>query len=228
MRTKTTRILTATDSTTTKIFPTGSSEPEHTCNGYGRPAHNYLLTLQKPAPNGLLHLLSYKSRQALHSKLIRNIAAHAPTNSTTWQAKDSWSKQILPQSYTQPAWNFHVAAMDVPTPLTWLGYSKLSTEHYYPHLVFHNNRSVQHAYVLTQGTLLIRHHSKHVYILYLYPLHPSHISFNTDNCKTTRSLWKLRICTTTNVLILYIFSSFYIFVTWGWPTVAETCRQPNK
>ena len=31
----------------------------------------------------------------------------------------------------------------------------------------------------------------------------------------------------TNVLILYIFSP-YIFVTWGWPTVAKTCRQPNK
>ena len=53
------------------------------------------------------------------------------------------------------------------------------------------------------------------------------ISFNIDNRKTTRSRWKLRIGTTTNVLILYIFSSLCIFVTWGWPTVAETCRQPN-
>ena len=54
------------------------------------------------------------------------------------------------------------------------------------------------------------------------------ISFNLDNSKTTRSRWKLKICTTTNVLILYIFSLLYIFVTWGWPTVAETFRHPNK
>ena len=27
---------------------------------------------------------------------------------------------------------------------------------------------------------------------------------------------------------MYIFSSLHIFVTWGWPTVAETRRQPNK
>ena len=27
----------------------------------------------------------------------------------------------------------------------------------------------------------------------------------------------------TNDLTLYSFSSLYIFVTWGWPTVAETC-----
>ena len=45
---------------------------------------------------------------------------------------------------------------------------------------------------------------------------------------TTRSRWKFRMCTTTNVLTLYSFSSLYIFVTWGWPTVAETSRQPNK
>ena len=43
-----------------------------------------------------------------------------------------------------------------------------------------------------------------------------------------RSRWKFRICTTTNDLILYNFCSLYIFVTWRWPTVAETCRQPNK
>jgi len=43
----------------------------------------------------------------------------------------------------------------------------------------------------------------------------------------TRSHWKFRICTT-NDLTLYSFSSLCIFVTWGWPTVAETCRQPNK
>jgi len=48
------------------------------------------------------------------------------------------------------------------------------------------------------------------------------------NCMTTRSHWKFRICTTTNDLTLYSFSSLYIFVTRGWPTVAETCRQPNK
>ena len=47
------------------------------------------------------------------------------------------------------------------------------------------------------------------------------------NRMTTRSRWKFRICTTTNDLTLYSFS-LYIFVTWGWPTVAETCRQPNK
>ena len=45
---------------------------------------------------------------------------------------------------------------------------------------------------------------------------------------TTRSRWKFRICTTTNDLTLYCFSSLYIFVTWGWPTVAEKCHQPNK
>jgi len=45
---------------------------------------------------------------------------------------------------------------------------------------------------------------------------------------TTRSRWKFRMCTTTNDLTLYSFSSLYIFVTLGWPTVAETCRQPNK
>ena len=45
---------------------------------------------------------------------------------------------------------------------------------------------------------------------------------------TTRSRWKFTICTTSIDLTLYSFSSLYIFVTWGWPTVAETCRQPNK
>jgi len=30
------------------------------------------------------------------------------------------------------------------------------------------------------------------------------------------------------VLTLYRFPSLYIFVTWRWPTVAETCRQHNK
>jgi len=45
---------------------------------------------------------------------------------------------------------------------------------------------------------------------------------------TTRSRWKFRMCTTTNDLTLYSFSSLYIFVTLGWPPVAETCRQPNK
>jgi len=57
---------------------------------------------------------------------------------------------------------------------------------------------------------------------------PCIISFNIDNHKTTRSRWKHRIGTTTNVLILYIFPSLYIFVTWRWPTVVETCRQHNK
>ena len=32
----------------------------------------------------------------------------------------------------------------------------------------------------------------------------------------------------TNDLTLYSFSWLYIFVTWGWPTVAETCRRRNK
>jgi len=48
------------------------------------------------------------------------------------------------------------------------------------------------------------------------------------NRRTTRCRWKFRICTTTNDHTLYSFSSLYIFVTWGWPTVAETRRQPNK
>ena len=51
---------------------------------------------------------------------------------------------------------------------------------------------------------------------------------NRINRMTTRSRWKFRICTATNDLTLYSFSSLYIFVTWGWPKVAETCRQPNK
>ena len=88
--------------------------------------------------------------------------------------------------------------------------------------------------------------------------------------RMTRSRWMFRICTTTNDLTLYSFSSLYIFMTRGlahsgrnmlswrdlvesseyvpqlmilhcivfphytflwpedWPTVAETCRQPNK
>jgi len=48
------------------------------------------------------------------------------------------------------------------------------------------------------------------------------------NRMTTRSRWKFRICTINNDLTLYSFSSLYIFVTWGWPTVAEICRQPNE
>jgi len=48
------------------------------------------------------------------------------------------------------------------------------------------------------------------------------------NRMTTRSHWKFRKCTTTNDLTLYSFSSLYIFLTWGWPTVAETRRQSNK
>jgi len=48
------------------------------------------------------------------------------------------------------------------------------------------------------------------------------------NRTTTRSRWKFRICTTTNDFTLYSLSSLYTFVTWGWPTVAETCCQPNK
>ena len=47
------------------------------------------------------------------------------------------------------------------------------------------------------------------------------------NRMTMRSRWKFRICAISNDLTLYSFSSLYIFVTWGWPTVAETC-QPNK
>ena len=45
---------------------------------------------------------------------------------------------------------------------------------------------------------------------------------------TTRSRWKFSICTTTSNLTVYSFSSLYIFVTLGRPTMAETCRQPNK
>ena len=54
----------------------------------------------------------------------------------------------------------------------------------------------------------------YIYILYSPSSLPVEYitSFNIDNRKTTRSRWKLGICTT-NVLILYIFSSFYIFVT---------------
>ena len=69
-----------------------------------------------------------------------------------------------------------------------------------------------YVYTLTLSTLLVEHVVCSVWI----------------NLVTTRSCWKFRICTTTNDLTLYSFSSLYIFVTWGWPTVAETCRQPNK
>ena len=48
------------------------------------------------------------------------------------------------------------------------------------------------------------------------------------NRMTTRYRWKFRTCNTTNNLTLYSFSSLYNFVTWGWPRVAETCRQPNE
>jgi hypothetical protein len=54
------------------------------------------------------------------------------------------------------------------------------------------------------------------------------ISSICTNGITTRSRWKFTICTTTNDLTLYSFSSLHIFVSWGWPTVTETCRQPNK
>ena len=37
------------------------------------------------------------------------------------------------------------------------------------------------------------------------------------NRMTTKCRWKFRICTATNDLTLYSFSSLYIFVTWGWP-----------
>jgi len=55
-----------------------------------------------------------------------------------------------------------------------------------------------------------------------------HISSIRINRMAKRSRWKFRICITVNDLTLYSFSSLYIFMTWGWPTVAETCRQPNK
>ena len=48
------------------------------------------------------------------------------------------------------------------------------------------------------------------------------------NRMTTRCRCKFRICTTANDLTLYSFSLLYIFVTWGWTTVTEKCRQPNK
>ena len=65
---------------------------------------------------------------------------------------------------------------------------------------------------LTLSTLLVEHIISSIWI----------------NRITTRSRLKFRICITTSDLTLYSFSSLYIFVTWGWPTVAETCRQPNK
>jgi len=59
---------------------------------------------------------------------------------------------------------------------------------------------------------LIRHYLQHVYILYSLSALPVEyiVSFNIDNRKT-RSRLKLKMCTTTNVLILYIFSSFVYF-----------------
>jgi len=72
-------------------------------------------------------------------------------------------------------------------------------------------RNVQ-PYICNLSTLLVEHFISSIRI----------------NRMTTRSRWKFTICTTTNDLTLYSFFSFYIFVNWGWPKVAETCRQPNK
>jgi hypothetical protein len=51
------------------VFPRVSIDPENTFTGCWHPVHNYLLTLQKPALKGLLHLLRYKTRPGvpLHS-----------------------------------------------------------------------------------------------------------------------------------------------------------------
>jgi hypothetical protein len=64
---------------------------------------------------------------------------------------------------------------------------------------------------LTLSTLLVEHIISSIWISRI----------------TTRSRWKFRIRTITNDLTLYSFSSLHIFVTWGWPTLAEIC-QPNK
>jgi hypothetical protein len=46
--------------------------------------------------------------------------------------------------------------------------------------------------------------------------------------KTTRSRYKLWICTTTKTCNLYSFSLWYNSVTWRWPTAAETCRREHN
>jgi len=67
------------------------------------------------------------------------------------------------------------------------------------------------------------------YTLTLFTLLVEHvISWIRINHMTTRSRWKFTICTANNGLTLYRVSTLYIFVTRGWPTVAETYRQSNK
>jgi len=125
LRTKISRILTATDTT----FIKRSSEPEHTFTGSWHPAHNYLLTLQERRSERTASPTALQITPSRTSSLplIRNISAHVPTHSTTFQAEGTWSKRILPQSYIQPAWNVRVAATDVPTLRTRSEYRKFST-----------------------------------------------------------------------------------------------------
>ena len=164
-------------------------------------------------------------------QLICNISAPMPTNSMTFQAEDIWSKRILPQSYIQPAWNVHVAAMDVPTLRTCSGYQSFPLSTTNPTWFFCLTLSVQ-PYICTLNSRHFAYRTSCTTCICTLTLSTllveNIISSIRINRMTTRSRWKFRIYTTTNDLTLYSFSSLYIFVIWGWPTVVKTCRQPNK
>jgi len=126
-------------------------------------------------------------------------------------------------SYIQPTWNFHVAATDtlgIPqafhlallTPLGFSPHMKFTTIYIctlnWRHFAYRTSRTT-YICTLTLSTSLVEHIISSIRM-------------------TTRSRWNFRIYIAANDLTLYSLSSLYIFVTWGWPTVAETCRQPNK
>ena len=78
------------------------------------------------------------------------------------------------------------------------------------HFAYRTSRTTRIC-TLTLSTLLVEHIISSIWIN-----------------RMTRSHWNFATCATTNDPTLYRFSSLYIFVTRGWPTVAETCHQPNK
>ena len=177
--------------------------------------------------NGLLHSLNYKSRTAAPP----NSGSSATYLQTCQQILRPWKLRIpdlneffhnhtnsQPETPMQPlrTYQCYGHARDTPgfplstTNPTWFFHLTRSGHLYVctlnsRHFVYRTSRTICIC-TLTLSTLLVEHVISSIWI----------------NRITTRSRWKFRICTTTNDLTLYIF------VTWGWPTVAETCRQPNK
>ena len=94
---------------------------------------------------------------------------------------------------------------------------ELSTEHYYSPLVF-SRQSKCTTYICTLNSNHFTHKTSlttFIYILYSLSTLPVEdiISFNMNNCKATRSRWKLKYAQ--QVMFLYcIFSPHYIFL---WP-----------